>query len=356
MTNTGMPLPDAKPQNWVDRLAPQTARPYLRLMRLDRPVGWWLLLFPCWWSAALAADALNLAYPPPVVMALFLVGAVLMRGAGCVYNDILDRDIDAQVARTRNRPLAAGSISISEAVGFLVALLFLGLMVLIQFNAATIYLGLGSVALIALYPVMKRITNFPQVVLGLAFSWGALLGWSALVGGLFVGLSRFPSCEDVADGLLSPSSVLNCAAHCPPLWLYAGAVLWTIGYDTIYALQDREDDALLGVGSAALLFGRRVRLAVAILYAGAVALIGAAIYLTVGPSALHWPAYLGVGLGALILAVQVIRLDASRPELSLALFRANQWFGWAITLGLLADAFLTRSGPANGGHDFARLF
>lgn len=317
-------LPDAPAGNWVDRLAPPGLRPYLRLMRLDRPIGWWLLLFPAWWSLALAGDVLDLPYPPPRLLLLFLVGAIVMRGAGCVYNDILDRDIDARVERTKSRPLPAGEIGVGEAIGFLAVLLFVGLMVLIQFNWTTVVLSLSSLAIVAAYPLMKRVTSVPQLVLGLAFGWGGLLGWSSLVGRL----------------------------HAPALYLYAGAVLWTIGYDTIYALQDREDDALIGIGSTARLFAGREKAALAILYAGAVALIATAFYLALGANPARWPAYAGLATAAALLAMQVVRLEAGQ---ALQLFRSNQWVGWAIFLGLLADAYLSSQAPQSGGHGFAML-
>ncbi len=219
-------IPDAVRGHWVERLLSPPARPYARLARLERPIGWWLLLIPCWWSSALASDSLGLT-PNPRHLALFVVGAIAMRGAGCTYNDIVDRDLDAAVARTRTRPIPSGQVSVQAAVLFLVLEALIGLFVLTQFNNFTIGLGVASMVVVAVYPFLKRVTWWPQVGLGLAFSWGALMGWSAIYGSL----------------------------GWAPLLLYAGAILWTTGYDTIYAHQDKEDDALIGVRSTARLFG-----------------------------------------------------------------------------------------------------
>jgi 4-hydroxybenzoate polyprenyltransferase len=220
--------------NWVDRLAPGWTRPYLRLARLDRPIGSWLLLLPCWWSAALAAIATPVR-PPDLGqllshLALFFIGAFAMRGAGCTWNDIVDRDLDARVERTRSRPIPSGQVGVGGAATFLVLQALLGLAVLLQFNRFTIFVGVASLAVVAIYPFMKRVTYWPQIVLGLAFSWGALMGWPAIFGRL----------------------------DQPALLLYAGAICWVIGYDTIYAHQDREDDAFIGIKSTALLFGARL--------------------------------------------------------------------------------------------------
>src|SRR5580704_5668308 len=206
--------------NWVDSLAPAWTRPYLRLSRLDRPIGSWLLLLPCWWSLGLAAVRSG----APVDLrdtVLFLVGAFAMRGAGCTWNDIVDRDLDARVERTRSRPIPSGQVGVKGAAVFLVLQALLGLLVLLQFNRFTVLVGLASLAVVAIYPFMKRVTYWPQIVLGLAFSWGALMGWPAAFGRLDL----------------------------PALLLYAGSIAWVIGYDTIYAHQDREDDALIGIKS-----------------------------------------------------------------------------------------------------------
>src|SRR5262245_13634589 len=211
--------------NWVDTLAPAWSRPYLRLARLDRPIGSWLLLLPCWWSSALAAVAAHWSLPSLWHIVLFFVGAFAMRGAGCTWNDIVDRDLDASVERTRSRPIPSGQVSVRQAFGFLLLQALVGLAVLVSFTRFTVALAIASLAIVAVYPFMKRITYWPQIVLGLAFSWGALMGWAAALGRLGVA----------------------------PLLLYAGSIAWVIGYDTIYAHQDREDDALIGIKSTALL-------------------------------------------------------------------------------------------------------
>src|SRR6267142_1167140 len=217
--------------NWVDTLAPPWSRPYLRLSRLDRPIGSWLLLMPCWWSAALAAGVIGDIRQLPLVVALFFVGAFVMRGAGCTWNDITDRDLDALVERTRSRPIPAGQVSVKQALVFLVIQALIGLAVLLQFNRFAVATGIASLVIVAAYPFMKRITYWPQIVLGLAFSWGALMGFA------------------VTFGRIDAAAVV----------LYAGSIAWVIGYDTIYAHQDTEDDALIGIKSTALLFGARTR-------------------------------------------------------------------------------------------------
>lgn len=231
---TSSPTPDlrvadAAPHNWVDTLAPAAWRPYLRLARADRPIGWWLLLLPCWWSVGLAAVAQGQALPNLWHLFLFFVGAVVMRGAGCTYNDIVDRDIDTEVTRTQSRPIPSGQVSAKSAAVFMVALSLIGLVVLLQFNWFSVQLGIASLLVVAAYPFMKRITHWPQAVLGLAFSWGALMGWAGAFGSL----------------------------DWPALVLYVGTVAWVVGYDTIYAHQDREDDAMIGLGSTALKFGEQ---------------------------------------------------------------------------------------------------
>src|SRR5471032_3153217 len=235
--------------NWVDSHAPQWSRPYLRLSRLDRPIGSWLLLMPCWWSAALAASVAHDLHPLPEIIALFFVGAFAMRGAGCTWNDITDRDLDARVERTRSRPIPAGQVSVPRAAAFLVVQALIGLVVLLQFNRFAVATGIASLLIVAVYPFMKRITWWPQIVLGLAFSWGALMGFA------------------VTFGRIDAAAVS----------LYAGSIAWVIGYDTIYAHQDAEDDALIGIKSTALLFAARTRQALLVFYALAVVLIGAAL-------------------------------------------------------------------------------
>jgi 4-hydroxybenzoate polyprenyltransferase len=294
--------------NWVDTFAPAWSRPYLRLARLDRPIGSWLLLLPCWWSAALAAVAAGRAAPSIIHIALFFVGAFAMRGAGCTWNDIVDRDLDGSVERTRSRPIPSGQVSVRKAFVFLLLQALVGLGVLISFNRFTIALGIASLAIVAVYPFMKRITYWPQIVLGLAFSWGALMGWAAAFGRL----------------------------GAPPLLLYAGSIAWVIGYDTIYAHQDREDDALIGVKSTALLFGERTKRMLSLFYALAVLLIAVAGY-TAGAG----PVF-GMGLLAFAghLAWQVARLDINDPDRCLALFKSDRDAGLILFAGLLLDAFV----------------
>jgi 4-hydroxybenzoate polyprenyltransferase len=296
--------------NWVDTLAPAWSRPYLRLARLDRPIGSWLLLMPCWWSCALAAIAAGNATPRLTHLALFFLGAFAMRGAGCTWNDIVDRDLDRSVERTRSRPIPSGQVSVAQAVAFLVLQSLIGLAVLLSFNVFTVGLGVASLAIVAVYPFMKRITYWPQIVLGLAFSWGALMGWAA------------------AFGRLDP----------PALLLYAGSIAWVIGYDTIYAHQDREDDALIGIKSTALLFGERTKPMLAAFYTLAAVLIGAA-----GLAAGAGPVFaLGLLAFAAHLAWQIVRLDIADPDLCLRLFKSDRDAGLILFAGLLADAALRR--------------
>lgn len=301
-------LPDAPPTNWLDRFAPEWVKPYGRLARWDRPIGWWLLLWPCWWSAAMAAGAAGHATPDLWHLFLFLIGAVAMRGAGCTYNDLVDRDFDAQVERTRNRPLPAGAVTPGQATIFLVLQALVGALVLIQFNGFTILLGLASLIVVAVYPFAKRVTDWPQFVLGLAFSWGALVGWSAVFGGLAAA----------------------------PVALYLGAVLWTIGYDTIYALQDKEDDAIIGVRSTARLFGRRSHSGIAAFYAAAFVLFGFAFVL----AGAGFFAFAALGAGLLHAIVLIVTLDADDPQNCLKRFRANTVTGWIIFAGLVADGLV----------------
>jgi 4-hydroxybenzoate polyprenyltransferase len=294
--------------NWVDRAAPAWSRPYLRLARLDRPIGSWLLLIPCWWSAGLAAIAARDPLPSPWHLLLFFIGAFAMRGAGCTWNDIVDRDLDGRVERTRSRPIPSGQVSAAQAAAFLVAQALVGLAVLLQFNRFAITAGIASLGIVVVYPFMKRITYWPQIVLGLAFSWGALMGWAAAFGRL----------------------------DAPALVLYAGAIAWVIGYDTIYAHQDREDDALIGIKSTALLFGPRTKPMLAIFYGLAVVLIGLS-GLLVGARAAF---ALGLVAFAGHLAWQIVRLDIDDPDECLRLFKANRDAGLILFAGMLVDAYL----------------
>jgi 4-hydroxybenzoate polyprenyltransferase len=289
--------------NWVDNFAPGWTRPYLRLARLDRPIGSWLLLMPCWWSTALASIAARDSFPNIPHIVLFFIGAFAMRGVGCTWNDIVDRDLDARVERTRSRPIPAGQVSVQQAAAFLIAQALIGLAVLVQFNTFTIATGIASLAIVVVYPFMKRITYWPQIVLGLAFSWGALMGWTA------------------AFGRLDP----------PALILYAGSIAWVIGYDTIYAHQDREDDALIGIKSTALLFGERTKPILSVFFAAAVLLIGWSAYL-VGAGPVFW---LALAAFAAHLARQVRRFEIGNPDLCLALFKSNRDAGLILFAGLI---------------------
>jgi 4-hydroxybenzoate polyprenyltransferase len=297
--------------NWVDSIAPQWLRPYLRLTRLDRPIGWWLLLLPCWWSSALAAVANDAWGPNPWHLLLFLVGAIVMRGAGCTWNDLVDRDIDARVERTRSRPIPSGQVSVTAATVFLLLQALIGLVVLVQFNPFAIAVGMASLGVVAIYPFMKRVTYWPQVFLGLAFSWGALMGWAAARGNL----------------------------QLPALLLYAGSIAWVIHYDTIYAHQDREDDALVGLKSTAILFGARTRPALALFSAAAVLLIGLAGY-TANAGAVF---ALGLAAFATHLGWQVARIAIDDPESCLRMFRSNRDAGLILFAALLLDAAARRA-------------
>jgi 4-hydroxybenzoate polyprenyltransferase len=295
--------------NWVDWLAPAWMRPYLRLARFDRPIGSWLLLIPCWWSAALAAVHAGVSVNGWHLL-LFFIGAFAMRGAGCTWNDIVDRDLDRRVERTRSRPIPSGAVTVAAASVFLVLQALVGLAVLLQFNPFTQLVGLSSLGVVAIYPFMKRITYWPQIVLGLAFSWGALMGWPALLGRL-----------DLAA-----------------LLLYAGAIFWVIGYDTIYAHQDREDDALIGIKSTALLFGARTRPVLAIFYALAVVLLALAQW-SAGTRAIS---AIGLVLFAAHLAWQVTRMDIADPAHCLRLFKSNRDAGLLLFASLAIEAGLRR--------------
>ncbi|HVY51309.1 MAG TPA: 4-hydroxybenzoate octaprenyltransferase [Devosia sp.] len=299
---------DARRGNWVDRFFPEGWKPYARLARWDRPIGFWLLFWPCAWALALADLAGSAGGFDWRALLLMWLGAIAMRGAGCTLNDIVDADLDQRVERTRSRPIPAGAVSKRQAAGFLLVQLVAGALIVFAFNGLTIGLAILSLALVAIYPFMKRITWWPQLFLGLAFSWGALLGWTAEMGSL----------------------------GWPPVILYLGSVLWVIGYDTIYALQDIEDDALIGVKSTARLFGDRVKPIVALFYAGALAcwLIAATL---AGADRMSLPLLL---IPALLLAWQVATLDSRRPGNALTRFRANQWVGLTVTLALLLDALL----------------
>jgi 4-hydroxybenzoate polyprenyltransferase len=308
MTSTA-PLPDAAPTNWVDRHAPASARPWLKLGRFDRPAGIWLLMLPGWQGIALAAAAGG-ERPSLRLLLAFFVGAALMRAAGCAFNDIVDRDIDAKVARTAGRPIASGQITVKQAWGFLAGCSLLAFAILLTLGPVAIALGVASLALVAAYPFMKRITWWPQAWLGLTFNWGALLGYAAASGGL----------------------------GWPAVALYLGGVFWTLGYDTIYAVQDLEDDALVGVKSSTRRLGAHVSQGVGVFYALAVAFAGLA----------GWLAQLGWAFAAILvlyaarLAEQAFKVRTDRPDLALRLFKSNAWAGLLLFAAIVAGGFGAR--------------
>ena len=280
-------------------LLPASAQPFALLARFDRPIGWWLLYWPCAWGVLLAGGLNDHA----ALLLWLLLGSIAMRGAGCVYNDIADRDLDAQVERTRSRPLASGAVSPKAAWMWLVLLALIGLVVLLQLNAAAQVTALASLAPVAAYPFMKRITWWPQAWLGLVFSWGALVGWIAVTG----------------------------EASAAMVLLYAGSICWVIGYDTIYALQDREDDALIGVRSSALRLGSRVKAGVGGFYGLAILFWGAALW-QVRPQGLALVALLPV---ALHLGWQVVTLRPDDGTDPLVKFRSNRFAGLLMALACL---------------------
>lgn len=291
---------DIPRESWITRYLPRGAQPYARLMRADRPIGTWLLLFPCWWGLALASPGL----PPASFLLLFAAGAFVMRGAGCTYNDIVDRDFDGRVARTADRPIPSGAVTLRGAIAFLLAQLLAGLAILLAFDATTIALGVASLVLVFTYPLMKRVTWWPQFFLGLTFNWGVLMGWTAVAGALGM----------------------------PALLLYAGGIAWTLGYDTIYAHQDKEDDALVGVKSSARRLGDRTRPALLAFYAAAAALFGAAGH----AAGLSWPFWVALAAASAQMAWQAWRVDTDQPGDCLAKFRSNRLVGWILLAGIVA--------------------
>lgn len=300
---------DAPSNNWVYRALPRGAWPYAQLARWDRPIGWQLLLLPCLWSTALAANLSAAVGTFDLTrfvthLLLFFIGAVAMRGAGCTYNDLVDHDIDQAVARTRSRPLPSGRVTRRQAKIFMALQALVGLGVLLQFNLFAIVLGVASLAIVAIYPFAKRFTDWPQFFLGMAFSWGALMGWAA----------EFSE--------VSSASVA----------LYIAAIAWTIGYDTIYAHQDKEDDALIGVRSTARLFGENTAQWLMGLYGLTVALVALSFWLT-GVGLVAW---LGLAVAGVMLAWQIATLDIDDPEQCLALFKFNGVVGLILFIGLVA--------------------
>ncbi len=308
VTNVPLSLPDSEAGGLFWRFLPASWLPFVELARLDRPIGWWLLLLPCWWSDALAGMAQSRG-PDLWHDALFLVGAIAMRGAGSTFNDLIDRKVDAFVERTRLRPLPSGRVSVRGAVLFLLAQCLIGALVLFSLNDFAIKLGLASLILVAIYPFMKRITHWPQFVLGLAFAWGGLMGWAASKGELAA----------------------------PAYLIYASAILWTIGYDTIYALQDAQDDAMAGILSTARLFGSNVRLGVSLFYLGAMLCAAGAILLVQG----RLGSMLGLFGFAWHLVWQSRQLHPSiTSQMALRLFRSNRDAGLILFAGLALDNWI----------------
>jgi 4-hydroxybenzoate polyprenyltransferase len=299
---------DAPSRNWVYRFLPRSGWPYAQIARWDRPIGWQLLMWPCFWSAALAAnvaDDRGSLSPGTLVfhLVLFFIGSVAMRGAGCAYNDLVDHEIDMEVARTRSRPLPSGRMSRFEAKVFIGIQALVGLLVLIQFNGFTVLLGILSLAIVAIYPFAKRFTDWPQFFLGLAFSWGALMGWAGQFGSLSLA----------------------------PVLLYVAAVAWTIGYDTIYAHQDKEDDELIGVRSTARLFGDNTKAWLLGLYGlTLLCLVLAFAFAGVGIIA-----YLGLAIAALMFGWQIIVLNINDGDQCLKLFKSNNHVGAILFAGLV---------------------
>ena len=297
---------DAPPDNWVDRHAPPVWRPWLRLSRADRPIGTWLLLLPCWWGIGLAMIADRPTWFDLWIALACGLGAVVMRGAGCTWNDITDRDIDGRVARTRSRPIPSGQVTLRGAYLWLVAQCLVGLLILLTLGSAAIWLGVASLGLVAIYPFAKRFTWWPQLFLGLAFNWGVLLAWAAHMGGL--GLA--------------------------PVLAWLAGIAWTIFYDTIYAHQDAEDDALIGVKSTARLFGTDSKRWLTRFGLAAVALLTLAV-LAAGPQgAALVLALLGVAGFAAHLAWQLGRFDMNDTGGCLRIFRSNRDAGLAVALFL----------------------
>ncbi|RYE72678.1 MAG: 4-hydroxybenzoate octaprenyltransferase [Oxalobacteraceae bacterium] len=299
---------DAPSDNFVYQVLPRAAWPYAQLARWDRPIGWQLLMWPCFWSAALAANAAmdeGMFQPWQLIshLVLFFVGAVAMRGAGCTYNDLVDHGIDNEVARTRSRPLPSGRVSRFEAKVFLAVQALVGLIVLLQFNTFSILLGIASLLVVAIYPFAKRFTDWPQFFLGLAFSWGALMGWAGVFGSL----------------------------SWAPIWLYAAAVAWTIGYDTIYAHQDKEDDALVGVRSTARLFGDNTKAWLIGLYG--LTLVFLLFAYIAGDAGFF--AYVGLIAATVMLAWQILIINIDNPDQCLKLFKFNTQVGAVLFGGLI---------------------
>ncbi len=316
-TRTGKPLPedagasfsDIVSHGWIARL-PEDWRPYAVLMRIDRPIGWWLLLLPGWWGMALAIETIGSAsFKFWFTAFLFFVGAVVMRGAGCVMNDLWDRDLDKQVERTAGRPLASGVLSFGQGVGLLASLLFFGFTILLFMNGATIMLGIVALPLIAVYPLMKRFTWWPQAFLGITFNFGALMGWAA-----------------VANEI-----------NLPAVLLYCGGILWTLGYDTIYAHQDKEDDMMAGIKSTALYFGEKSRSWVCGFYIAAFIVIALAAMVAQGNI---FTLILMIPAG-FYLWIMLRSWHELNPQSSLRVFKSNRNFGFLILGAFLAGPLIS---------------
>ncbi|WP_332065894.1 4-hydroxybenzoate octaprenyltransferase [Bartonella sp. CB189] len=309
---------DASSKQWVYYFLPCSLWFYAQLARWDRPIGWLLLMWPCFWSltmAFLSHEMLQFSFLEALVhwfwyLFLFFIGSVAMRGAGCTWNDLVDQQIDSQVERTRSRPLPTGHVSRFQAKVFILVQCLIGLGVLSQFNMFSFLLGISSLVAVAIYPFMKRVTYWPQFFLGVAFNWGALMGWAVVYGSL----------------------------SWAPILLYVGSILWTIGYDTIYAHQDKEDDAAVGVGSTALLFGKRTKCALMILYSGFILLVGLAFYLAQVPAL----SFLGLLAASIHMVIQIKALDIDNSSQCLKLFKSNSFVGFLIFAGLICSGIWTK--------------
>jgi 4-hydroxybenzoate polyprenyltransferase len=304
MKNKNNHASDIPRRDWVEKLLPSHIQPYIRLSRIDRPTGAWLLLFPCWWSVALTIKNWHNITELLHLFLLFLFGAIIMRAAGCCLNDIFDRKLDANVARTSDRPIAAKLITVKHASIFMISLCGLGLIILLQFNKLTIYFGLASIILVIIYPLTKRFTYWPQLILGFTFNWGALLGWIATAGEL----------------------------QAPAVVLYTAGIFWTLGYDTIYGLQDINDDVKVGIKSLALKFQDNIHLFLSIVFSITIILMLIAGYMV----NLHWLFYCGISLTAIHATWQVRTINITDPLDCLKKFKSNYVFSWLFLLSIIS--------------------
>lgn len=303
MSQVNQPIQNTKndmpADSWIDRFAPLASRPYLKLARLDRPIGTWLLLLPCWWSTAMASDGA----PSLLMMVYFAIGALIMRGAGCVVNDLADRNFDGKVERTATRPIPSGQVRVWQAIAFLGLLLLIGLAVLVQFRIEAIIVGICSLPLVITYPFMKRITYWPQAVLGLTFNWGALVGWAAVT------------------GTVAPAAVA----------MYVAGFFWTLGYDTIYAHQDKDDDIKIGVKSLALRLGDATPRWAMGFYTVTTLFLGVSGML----AGLHWIYFPLLALACLHLAWQVATVKLDDAANCLKRFKSNRDFGLMVLAAII---------------------